>query len=217
MTMPSRRWPTAKNSSRRENTSLTGPPCGAGERGDVPLEVEVALGAEAAAEERHDHAHVRLGQRERLGDARPGRVRHLRRRPDRHAGRPATRRRSPAARSGTPCTGSVDVAALDDDVGARERRVDVALDDRREAEHVAVRGRAPRPPRSPPSRGGRAAPRPRAPPRSRSRRAAARARPRSGQRPPRDLGSQAATPATMSPSKRTVSRAKRRRSLTLPP
>ena len=59
ITIPSRRWPTATNSSRREKTSLTGRPRRARERGDVPLEVEVALGAEAAAEQRHDDAHVR--------------------------------------------------------------------------------------------------------------------------------------------------------------
>ena len=48
--MPSRRWSGARNSSRREKTSFTGRPRGARERGDVGLEVELALGAEAAAE-----------------------------------------------------------------------------------------------------------------------------------------------------------------------
>ena len=58
------------------------PSGGARERGDVTFEVEVALRAEPAAEERHDHAHVRLGDAERLGDAGAGGVRHLGRRPD---------------------------------------------------------------------------------------------------------------------------------------
>ena len=64
--MPSRRWSGAMNSSRREKTSFTGPPRRARERRDVALEVEVALGAEAAAEQRHDDAHVRLGDLEHV-------------------------------------------------------------------------------------------------------------------------------------------------------
>ena len=62
---------------------LDGSSRGARERRDVALEVEVALRTEAPAEERHDHADVRLGNVERVGDARACGVGNLRRRPDR--------------------------------------------------------------------------------------------------------------------------------------
>ena len=51
MTMPSRRLSGARNSSRRENTSLHRAPGLAGEHGDVRLVVEAALAAEAAAQD----------------------------------------------------------------------------------------------------------------------------------------------------------------------
>ena len=76
------------------------------ERRDVALEVEVALRAEAAAEQRHDHADVRLRDPERVRDPGARGVGDLRGRPDRD--------RSPChwatiARGsiGTPWTGSV--------------------------------------------------------------------------------------------------------------
>ena len=110
-------------------------PRGPRERRHVALEVEVALGAEAAAEQRHDHADVRLGDLERVGDAAAGRVRHLGRRPDGHlVALPLRHDRAGLDRDAVDRVRHV--AALDDDVGAGERRVDVALDDRRVAERV---------------------------------------------------------------------------------
>ena len=107
------------------------------ERGHVALEVEVALGAEAAAEQRDDDADVRLGDLERVGDAAAGGVRHLGRRPHRHlVALPLRDDRARLDRDAVDGIGHV--AALDDDVGARERRLDVALHDRRVAERVAV-------------------------------------------------------------------------------
>ena len=166
ITIPSRRWPTATNSSCRENTSLHRPPCGARERGDVALEVEVALRAEAAAEERDDHANVRLGDPERVGDAGARGVRHLRRRPDGHA--VALPLRDDRARLDRDALHRVgDVAAADDGVGSRR-----APRRRRPSRSSRTRGRcrgarAPRRPRTTPTRGGRAARRARGPPRSR--------------------------------------------------
>ena len=108
-----------------------------GERCHVALEVEVALGAEAAAEEGHDHAHVRLRDLQRLGDAAAGRVGHLRRRPHRHlVALPLRHDRARLDRDAVHRVGHV--AALDDDVGVGERGVDVPLHDRRVAERVVV-------------------------------------------------------------------------------
>src|SRR5918992_1311892 len=61
---------------------LDGPPGGTRQGGDVALEVEVALRAEAAAEERDDDADVRLRNLEHLRDSAPRSERNLRRRPD---------------------------------------------------------------------------------------------------------------------------------------
>ena len=97
---------------------MTGPPRRARQRGDVPLEVEVALGPEAAAEQRHDDPDVRLRDLQHVGDAVARGVRHLRRRPD---GDPvALPLRDDGARLDRHALHGVGhVAALDDDVGAR--------------------------------------------------------------------------------------------------
>ena len=136
--MPSRRWPTAKNSSRRVKTSLTGLPGRPRQRGHVALEVEVALGPEAAAEERHDDPDVRGRDLEHVGDAVACGVGDLRRRPD---GDPVALplRDHGAWLDRHSLDGVGHVAALDDDVGLRERRVGIAFHDRRVAERVAVR------------------------------------------------------------------------------
>ncbi len=148
----------------------------------MALEVEVALRAEAAAEERHDHADVRLGDPERVRDAGPRGVRDLRRRPDGHA--VALPLRDDRARLDRHALHGVgDVAAAHDDVGLRERGVDVALDDRREPEDVvAPAERLVALVRLPLRMHLRRVARP-ARPRSRRRRAAARARPRRAPRP----------------------------------
>ena len=69
----------------------------AGECRDVALEVEVALGAEAAAEQGDDDADVGLRDLQHMGDARPRCVRNLGGRPDRdgRCGLPGIRRRCP--------------------------------------------------------------------------------------------------------------------------
>jgi hypothetical protein len=110
---------------------------GPGQGGDVRLEVEVALAAEPAAEQRDDDPYVGLGHPERVGHPGPRGERHLRRAPDRDpvAGplgedRPRLDRRR-LRRLG-------DVPAADDDVGGGHRGVRITLDDRRPAEDVAV-------------------------------------------------------------------------------
>src|SRR5262249_55999919 len=55
------------------------------ERRDVTFEMKVAFGTEPAAEERHDHPYVRLGNLEDVCDSAPRGERHLRRRPHGHA------------------------------------------------------------------------------------------------------------------------------------
>ncbi len=101
------------------------------------LVVEVALGAEAAAEERNDDAHVGLRDLEDVRDAGPGSVGNLRRAPDGDAvALPLGQERARLDRR--PLRGVGDVAALDDDVGGRHRSFGVALHDRRVAEDVAV-------------------------------------------------------------------------------
>ena len=113
------------------------PPRGARERGDVALVVEVALGAEAAAEQRHDDADVGLRQLQDVRDARPGRVRHLRRAPDRHlVALPLRQERARLDRRALRGVG--DVPPLDDDLGLRHPGLGVALHDRRVAEDVPV-------------------------------------------------------------------------------
>ena len=132
------------------------------------LEVEVALRAEAAAEERHDDADVGLGNAERVRDPGAGDVGHLRRRPDRDpVALPLRDDRARLDRDALRRVG--DVAAADDDVGRCERGVDVALHDRREAEHVVVAAERLVALVRLPVRDARAARRRRAPPRSRSR------------------------------------------------
>jgi hypothetical protein len=110
---------------------------GARERRDVSLEVKVALGAEPAAEERHDHAHVGLRDLEDMRDSAPRGERHLRRRPDGHAVALPLGENRPRL-DGSALGGVDEVPALDDDVRRRERGRGVALDDRGVAEHVAV-------------------------------------------------------------------------------
>ena len=114
---------------------LHGPAGGPRERGDVALEVEVALGAEAAAEQRDDDPHVRLGKLQDAGDAGPRGVGNLGRAPDGDPvavplgeDRPRLDRRA--------LRGLGHVPALDDDVCALHRGVGVALHDGREAEDV---------------------------------------------------------------------------------
>ena len=113
------------------------PPRGARERGDVRLEVEVALRSEAAAEERHDDADVGLRNPERVRDPGARDVRHLGRRPDGHPiALPLRHDRARLDRHALRRVG--DVAAADHDVGRLECRVHVALHDRGEAEQVVV-------------------------------------------------------------------------------
>ena len=116
---------------------LDRPPRRARERGDVRLEVEVALGTEAAAEERHDDANARLGNLQGVSDTAASRVRHLRRRPHRElVSLPLRDDRAWLDRDALDRVGHV--APLHDDIGACEGRVGVSLDDRRVAERVAV-------------------------------------------------------------------------------
>ena len=154
------------------------PPRGPGERGDVGLEVEVALAAEPAAEVADDDADAMLGDLEDLGGHAPGGERDLRARVDRHpVARPV---RGDGVRLDRDGMGHVgDVALADDDRRRGERRRRVALHDRRAARDVAgrvevrvvgVRRRSPR---------GRAASPARAPPRRRGPAAGPRTRPRS--------------------------------------
>ena len=104
---------------------------------DVALEVEVALRAEAAAEQRHDHPDLRLRDPEHVRDAAARGERHLRRRPDRYAvSLPLRDDRARLDRGALRSVG--DVAAGDDDVRALHRSVGVAFDDRGVAEHVAL-------------------------------------------------------------------------------
>ena len=119
-------------------------PRGPRERRYVPLEVEVALGAKATAEQRHDHPHMGLGNLERVRDAAAGRVRNLGRRPHGHlVALPLRHDRAGLDGHAVDRVGLV--APLDDDVGACERGLDVALDDRRVAERVVVPAERPRP------------------------------------------------------------------------
>jgi hypothetical protein len=107
------------------------------ERCDVALEVEVALGAEPAAEQGDDDADLRLRQLEGLGDARPCREWNLRRRPHGHP--VALPMRDDRARLDRQALGRVgDVSALHRDVGAGHGRVRVSLDDRREPDRVSL-------------------------------------------------------------------------------
>jgi hypothetical protein len=111
---------------------------GTSERRDLALEVQIALGAEAPAEERHDHADVGLGHLQGLGHTGSRRVGHLRRGPD--GDLVALPLRDDGARLDRDALRRVgDIAALDDDVGGRHRRVGVPLDDRVIRHRVAVR------------------------------------------------------------------------------
>ena len=109
-------------------------PC---ECGHVPLEVEVALRSEAAAQERDDHAHLRRRDLEDVGDPVAGDEGNLRRRPD---GDPlALPLRDHGARLDRhPLAAVREVAPLHDHVGTGHRLVGVTLHDRRVAEEVAV-------------------------------------------------------------------------------
>ena len=101
------------------------------------LEVEVALGPEAAAQQRDDDAHAGLGNLQRVCDAPPGLEGNLRGRPHREL--VALPVRQHRARLDRHAVRAVDqVAAAHDHVGLRHRAVGIALDDRRVAERVAV-------------------------------------------------------------------------------
>ena len=107
------------------------------EHGDVRLVVEAALAAEAAAQDRHDDAHLAGGQLERVHDAAARRERHLRRGPDRDVvARPLRHDGARLDRDGVRAVGHE--AALDDEVGIAHALLDVALDDRRVRGVVAV-------------------------------------------------------------------------------
>ena len=109
----------------------------AGECRDVALEVEVALGAEAAAEQGDDDADVGLRDLQHMGDARPRCVRNLCGRPDRDTvALPLGDDRARLDRHSLHGVG--DEPARDDDVGLSHRRIRIALDDRRVPQGVAV-------------------------------------------------------------------------------
>ena len=116
---------------------LDRPACGTSQGRDMALEVEVALGAEAAAEQRDDDAHVRLGDLKRVRDTATGRVRHLSGRPDRHLVAVPLGDDRPRL-DGSALRAVGDVTALHDDVRRRHRSVGIALDDGRVADPVAV-------------------------------------------------------------------------------
>ena len=151
---------------------------------DLRLEAELALRAEAAAEVRHDDPDPVLRQAERLGDARPHRERHLRRRPDRDVvALPLGEDRPRLDRHGVRAVG--DVAARDDDIGAGHGGRGVALDDRRARGDVAVAGEVLVGLVGRPGRRGRAGHPGAWPPRGRSGPAGARSRCRSARPPAR--------------------------------
>ena len=103
----------------------------------MPLEVEVAFRAEAATEQRHDDAHLRLRDLENLRDAGPRGEGHLRRRPDRHpVAVPLRDDRSRLDRYPVRRVG--EVASPDHDVRIGHRGIGIALDDRRVGDPVAV-------------------------------------------------------------------------------
>ena len=113
------------------------PAGGSSERGDVALEVEVALRAEPAAEQRDDDADVRLGNLERVRDAGPRGIGNLGRRPDGHLAALPLGDDRPRL-DGNALRAVADVAALDDHLRVRHGRIGIPLDDRRVAERVAV-------------------------------------------------------------------------------
>ncbi len=118
---------------------LHGPAGRARECGHVALEVEVALGAEAAAEQRDDDAHVRLGELEDARDAGPRGVGNLSRAPDGHpVAVPFGEDRPRLDRRALRRLGHVAALHDGDDVGALDRPVGVALHDGGEAEDVAL-------------------------------------------------------------------------------
>ena len=122
---------------RPREDELDRPSGGAGERGDVTLEMEVALGSETAAEERNDHAHVRLRDLQHVRHSGACGIGHLCRRPHGDAvSLPLGDDRTRLDRDSLHRVG--DEAALDDDVRARHGSIGVALHDRRVAESVAL-------------------------------------------------------------------------------
>ena len=109
----------------------------AGDGGDVRLEVEAALAAEAATEMRDDDADLVLRELEGLGDTGAGRERHLRGGPDGDLlAMPFGDDGARLDRRGVRHVG--DVALADDVVGGGEAGLDIAVDDRRMARVVAV-------------------------------------------------------------------------------
>src|SRR5262249_59281092 len=100
-------------------------------------EVEVALGAEAAAEQRYHDAHLRLRDLQDVRNAAARDVRHLGRRPDGDTvSVPFGDDRSWLDRNSLHRIRYE--TAADDDVRGVQRCVGVALDDRRVAERVSV-------------------------------------------------------------------------------
>ena len=84
---------------------LHGTPGRARERGDLCLEVQIALRAEAAPEQWDHDPDVRLGDLQGLRDTGPCGVRHLRRGPDRDLVAPPLGHDGPGS-IGTPCDAS---------------------------------------------------------------------------------------------------------------
>ena len=137
MTIPSRRWPTATNSSRREKTSLTGRPAARASAATCPSKWKSHFAPKPPPRSGTITRTFDSGIPRVSRDAGARGVRDLRRRPDRHP--VALPLRDDRARlDGYALHGVGDVAPAYDDVRARERGVDVALHDRREAEHVVV-------------------------------------------------------------------------------
>lgn len=119
----------AVNSSRRASSSRTGRPAACG---SVRFEVEIAFAAEAAAQRRHDHPHVRLCKPECSGDARARGEGCLCRAPDRDP--PSVPLRESPVRLDRDGMGHVRLVALrDDQVGLGQSLLNVALHLRHDA------------------------------------------------------------------------------------
>ena len=109
----------------------------AGHRGNVRLEVELALATEAATEVGDDDAHLVLSHAERVRHAGAGVERHLRGRPDRDLiAVPLGHDSARLDRRGMLHVG--DVALAHDVISGREAGIDVAMDDRRVARLITV-------------------------------------------------------------------------------
>ena len=113
-------------------------PRGARERGDLRLEMQIALGPEPPAQERDDDPDVRLGDLQGLRDTVACGIGNLRRGPDRDLVAPPLGEHG-ARLDRHALRGIGPVAALDDDVGLCHGGVGISLDDGVVAERVAVR------------------------------------------------------------------------------